>query len=217
MTELELIESIHRGIHKANKTLCTWSGGMFVSEAAAEGFMVTYMAQEIMKLKSPPAYLQLEPSIQRLKDESGAAFPGRPCARTTGLARVDLAILNSQWDMKFAIEAKCGYAWSEAYDADMKRLVKLQREFSKYKDETSMQAGIFAVFVHSYSKYGRKETGKNIITKLDAWRDKMENYKSEKNGINVTCHQSALRYYEWAGEDDEIHLGTSLCAIVKSA
>lgn len=216
MTENELIEAIHSGIHKANESLCDWSGGLFLSEAAAEGFMVAYMAREIMGLESPPAHLQLEPSIQRIKDESSAAFPGRPCARTTGLARIDLAIFNKQWDMKFAIEAKCGYAWSEACDKDMERLVKLQREFSKRRKETSMQAGIFAVFVHSYSKNGREEAKKNIADKLDTWCGNMKRYQSDKNGINITCHQAGLPYFECPGEGGEVHLATSVCGVVKS-
>lgn len=217
MTESELIEAIHKGIYNANKNLETWSKGYFLSDAAAEGFMVTHMAQEIMRHKKRPPYLLLEPSIQCLKDESGRPHPGRPCARTYGLARVDLSVMNSAQQLKFAIEAKCSYAWTSAYDEDMKRLIKMQRSFSKWDERTAMQAGIFAMFVHSYSIHGEEEAMQNLEKKFEKWENRLGKLQEKLDNITIYCRRSTCKKHTWRGEDDEVHCASSLCAVIKSA
>ena len=190
MTEAELLIAIHKGIRQANNNIDKWSGGCyFLTDAAAEGFMVTHIARAIkMYHNNPPPFLLVEPLVKKLKEDSGRSqYLGRPIAALNKLKRVDLAILNNAWQLKYVIEAKCS-AWSDyACTRDLTRLIKMQNDFSKKYKETAMQAGIFAMFVHSYSKNGIKDAKKNLKDKLADWENRINNFISENyqnNGNN---------------------------------
>ncbi len=216
MTENELICAIHQGIHTANMTLTKWTSDAFLSELAAEGFMVTYIMQEIMNLDSPPPFIRPEARISELKCFSGKAHKGPACDRTGGTGRVDIATFNSKNQLKFVIEAKCSYAWQESYIDDMKRLIKMQREFSKNHDATAMQAGIFAAFVHTYSTRGLERAEEQLESRLDDWEEKLFASKGRRDDVKIYCSRSHIDpciFYA----DDSIHMATSLCAVVKSA
>jgi len=215
MTEAQLLEAIHEGIHTANKNIDDWSGGYnFLTDAAAEGFMVTHIAQAIKIHNNPPPFLLLEPLVKNLKEVAGRPFPGRPSAVLRRLARVDLAVLNRDRQLKYVIEAKCS-AWSDAYTRDLRRLIKMLKGFNKSHQATAMQAGIFAMFVHSYDKRGAESAKQNLENKLNEWENNIKN--ATMNEGKVYFSRSHLPCHSWSDgkRDGEVHLSTSLCAVIK--
>lgn len=216
MTEAQCLEIIHKSVHKANADIMNWTAGGFLSDMAAEGFMVSYIMQGIMRSENPPSYVLLEASTQYLKEISEKKPKGRPPYRTSGQSRVDMVVLNRDWKLKYAIEAKCAYLWQDTYIKDVDRLAYLQSKYSKKNVETAMQAGIFVAFVHSYSSQGKKAAKEKMEAKLNDWHEQLCGCQDRYSDIKIYCHRSSLPYNVYE-DGDEVHLATSICAVVKSA
>jgi hypothetical protein len=210
VTEGQLLGAIHQGIHTANKNIDAWSGGYnFLTDAAAEGFMVTHIAQEIKTHKKVPPFLLVEPLVKRLREYCDRPPVGRPIPEISKLARVDLAILNRTWELRYVIEAKCCYGWSGAYTRDLRRLMKMKKDFS------TMKAGIFAMFVHSHSINGAENAEQNLKKLLGDWENNIRNDINNRHRVDFSY--SSFPYNKWTDgkKNGAVHLGTSLCAVIK--
>lgn len=214
ITEQELLETIHEGIHNANKTFTTWTDGLFVSEAAAEPFTVAVVAQHIMKHVNKPPFLRLEALVGELKDLSNRSHPGRPSSHIGNNSRIDIAVLNTEKQLKFAIEAKCSQAWVNTYYDDLNRLIKLKKEFGKHHNGTALQAGILAMFVSSCSKNGYDEAKVNLEKHLEDWGDRIKVFMDKNDSADISLHRSHKKVYR-LDTPDCCYLATSLCAVVK--
>ncbi len=216
MTEKELLSSIHKGMHKANNDLTLWTGGSFITDMAAESFAVTNIMQKIMGHPNKPAFLDPEAHISALKQCSGRAHKGRTCPITGGGQRVDIATYNRKGQLKFVVEVKSAYQWQDKYLDDLKRLIKLQKEFSKQHAETAMQAGVFTVAIHSYSKKGYDEAEENLFEKAHKWETRISDYLDKFKNIKFKFNRSEEKFCKWESSDgSEVHLLTSLCVVVK--
>lgn len=159
MTEAQILLALHQGVYNATKEYEYWSGGILLHECAGESFMVSHMATSAIKAikkYSSKFYLRLEYLGRKIKEDQSISHPGCPPKFFRSAQRLDMAILDSQYQLKFAIEAKCSYSWADTYNNDLKRLVTIYNKFHKKRTEhqSSLQSCLFMIFV-----YG---TGKNI-------------------------------------------------------
>lgn len=191
-------------MYTANKTFYEWSDGLFVSEAAAEAFTVTHIAQAIMHSDSPPPYLQLECPIRPLIQTHGVKKKGRFKARTSGNSRLDIAVFNATHQLKFAVEVKCTCAWDkDTYLGDVRRLKNLFTYFHKRHEQTALQAGLFAMFLHVKSKESEEVAKDNLIARRNDWKIKIKDYcdKYKEENIALSFSDTSKMHIVGDGED----------------
>lgn len=214
IAETDLLTALQKGTFKATEDYLKWSGGTFLDECAGEGFMVASMAQAVMKTSSPPPYLCLEYCLSTLKDDLNQPIIGRLPDRLKGSGRIDMAILNREKQLKFAIEAKCCTSWTENYCNDLERLMILRKKLRQTSTYGSLQSCIFIAFVSSYSISGLKKAKENLNDKISDWKDNMHLCYQKKYGeisisFNTSTKLNILETNEYA------KVATSLCCIIK--
>ena len=224
MTEAQILLALHQGVYNATKEYEYWSGGILLHECAGESFMVSHMATSAIKAikkYSSKFYLRLEYLGRKIKEDQSISHPGCPPKFFRSAQRLDMAILDSQYQLKFAIEAKCSYSWADTYNNDLKRLVTIYNKFHKKRTEhqSSLQSCLFMIFV-----YG---TGKNIQEADGNLKKNIKNYKDKaKEAFSSLKTYEAKFYfsesnksgsYRYTGEDDDVlvYKTTSLCCIIK--
>lgn len=213
ISEADLVKALHKGACKATKDYLEWSDGTFLNECAGESYMVACMAQAVMKTPSPPPYLCLEYCLSTLKDDWDKRLPS--CLKGSG--RLDMALLNKDKQLKFAIEAKCSTAWADNYADDIKRLMHLCRKLRKTSTDGALQACIFITSVYSYSISSMEKARKQLNEKISDWESYINdirlNYQKQYGEI-YTCF-SIFPNYNVNETSDLAQISTSLCCIIK--
>ena len=175
--------------------------------------MVACMAQAVMKASSPPPYLCLEYCLSTLKDDWDKRLPN--CLK--GSRRLDMALLNKDKQLKFAIEAKCSTAWADNYADDITRLMHLCRKLRKTSTGGALQACIFIASVYSYSINGLEKARKQLNEKISDWESDINyirlDYQKQYGEIS-TCF-SIFPNYNVNETSDMTKISTSLCCIIK--
>ena len=217
ISEADLVKALHKGAYKATKDYLEWSGGTFLNECAGESYMVASMAQAVMKTSSPPPYLCLEYCLSTLKDDLSQPIIGRLPDHLRGSGRIDMAILNREKQLKFAIEAKCSTAWADNYGNDIERLIHLCRKLRKTSTAGALQACIFIASAYSYSTNGLEKAKKQLDKNISNWETNIFDISTyyQNNYGNIFIEFNVNKNFNIKEISNLTKVSTSFCCIIK--
>ncbi len=200
----QVIDGIFNGIRAADNKHRKWTNGWFL-DTGPEYFMVSNMAEEIMK-QADNEMLFFEYSLNKINSCEIHAPQGRPPKCFKNKAKFDIAILNSQYHMKYIIEAKDVYGFPNTFEKDLERLEWITKQYSFKEHKGSLKAGIFACYTTSVTQ--KEECCKdNLFNRIKEYR----NYYTKKNVV-WSEHNFTEPYYDKINET--VSLGTYFCIIV---
>lgn len=170
----DLAAALHEGAYRAVSEYYDYSK-TFLTKCAGESYMVACMAQDIRRT-STVHFLCLEYCNSTFTKDLKRPFSRRKSRRKDkgdfqrGSGRIDMAILNSDRQLKFAIEAKCNAAWNDTYLPDIKRLLWLRDNLRRNETQYDLIASMFIALVSSSSKSSSEKAEKRLACKLESWR-----------------------------------------------
>lgn len=188
MDKTSIITAVHSGIRIAVVTYFNWTGGKnnngaIIVDNAGEGLVVSYVAQELMSLERPPNFLYLE---HRFSDiiSNNYVGPGKPNKVLKSRGRIDIALLNNNKNLKYAIEIKARRDFNYIhYIEDIKRLSLLYKKFCSSSGENKMVAGLAASIVTEKSYRSFDDAYDALEDKIKDWQTR---YKTITNKFDVS-------------------------------
>lgn len=149
MRKSYILSALQQGAATAVKEYEYWSDGILLHECAGESFMVHHMATaaiKTIKKYSLDYSIRLEYLGRQIMDDQKERPRGRPPKFFCSSQRLDMAILDTEYQLKFAIEVKCSPQWTTKYDADLDRLAEI---YFKSNPQRRCQC-IFMAYVYGY-------------------------------------------------------------------
>lgn len=212
MTEQQLVESLHRGIHETNTMHAAWTGGWWVTAYGVENFLVGNVTRYIMEQDNPPTYATLETSFADLYYEGGKLPKGPRTLSNKNNNRLDLALYSSKnlihvIEFKRFCDPKCLH--------DIDRLNKLLHILGKQKGGF-LRTGIFVLLVECKAR-----SSDSVLVQLDSKFDRCEKKCTEY--IEKKCLNCGTKSYYFSRateyvEPTRINDGqvlSSLCLVLK--
>ena len=124
----EVIGAVLKGIARGNKKYENMTGGYWLTDSGAEGFMVANVADCLHAALGDKEKLLLETQYGWIQEWSGASRPrGRRSKVLEGNPRADIAVFNAQEKSAYVIELKRYWDRTRCFD-DIKRLRATLRE-----------------------------------------------------------------------------------------
>lgn len=216
-----LVAALHKGAYRATAEYYDYSK-TFLTKCAGESYMVACMAQDIKRTSSVP-FLCLEYCNSTFTEDLKTKIKGRPSGFQNGSGRIDMAILNKDRQLKFAIEAKCNAAWNDiTYKQDLDRLIWFKNKLRRTETQHDLIASIFIALVSSSSKISFERAKSRLSTKITTWEENIESYFGYKNSPQYFLSKgnklfSGIEYYKIdCNTKFKIYtISTSLCCIIE--
>ncbi|MDR2869406.1 MAG: hypothetical protein LBV04_03050 [Deferribacteraceae bacterium] len=169
----DLIKRIHRALCKANKKYYKWTNGWSLADSGVEGFMVSEIANSIMRKPELDSnlVLTLETPLGYIHENQGKSKNSRQKKSTRKQKRVDIALHKENTKVEnvtHVIEVKRKWRKKECLQ-DIDELRSLLQDYSKKSGKGSIIACIFVLWCKQ-----------NTIKKH---KDKMEEFLNKKRPI----------------------------------
>jgi hypothetical protein len=213
MTIKNLYKTIHQSIYKANKDHTEWTGGWWLQAYGVEGFLVSRIADGIMRQKDRPGYLTLETSFAELYANCKKYPPGRQTKSTKPRNRLDIALYHKNDTLSHVIEVK--RFWSPECKKDIDRLCKLFLRYGR-QNGGHLKEALFVQLAY----VSCKKNSATIKTKLDTHFKNLENHCEEyiqKHYKKLRCEFS--RGTDMAStmlSDDKTEAFSSFCLRIRA-
>lgn len=203
----ELLKSIHKGVHKANRDYSSWSGGEWIRDAGIEGFMVSRIAESIMASSEKPGFLTMETPFHALCEDLNIRPRGRRPKTFKDTNRIDIALYNKRGHVSHIIEAKRNWCMKCLDDID--RLCQFCKKTEIRK--------ITSVFVMSIAIYAKITNSKDILDNVfDKYEDIFTSYINKKDlPYEFSRGTEFCNRLYYGDSEDKTWIFSSFCILIK--
>ena len=149
ITKAGVVEAVLSGIARGNTKYEKMTGGSWITDSGAEGFMAANVAEALTKVLGSGESLLIEAPFDQIQEWSGAARPrGRPREVLRGNRRADIALFNRQGRSKCVIEVKRSWNRSTCRH-DIRRLLALLHACAGERNG-SLKFGMLGLLIVEY-------------------------------------------------------------------
>lgn len=214
MRKSYILSALQQGAATAVKEYEYWSDGILLHECAGESFMVHHMATaaiKTIKKYSLDYSIRLEYLGRQIMDDQKERPRGRPPKFFCSSQRLDMAILDTEYQLKFAIEVKCSPQWTTKYDADLDRLAEI---YFKSNPQRRCQC-IFMAYVYGYGNT-LADAEEKLKKKITSYKEKTDSFfKESKYSLSYRFSEDMhKKYYHYTDEINLFYKTASLCCII---
>ncbi|MBO4312355.1 MAG: hypothetical protein J5828_05100 [Desulfovibrionaceae bacterium] len=201
----DVTAGIFEGIQIADQLHRKWTDGYFLN-VGPEYFMSCKIAEKIMERANDNERLFFEYSIPAINDNENHRIRGRMPAVFPRYGAIDIAILNEEWHMQYAIEVKDTCEFLGVIDDDVTRLRWLYRQYNK-DNGGDLIACIVACYVGV-----ERNTLEGCTEYLTSGINNYREYYG-RNNIDIVWDEGHFTE-PYTEEDGRVSLSTYFCIVI---
>ena len=197
----DVIDAVLKGIARGNKKYENMTGGYWLTDSGAEGFMVANVADWLHEALGDNESLLLETQYGWIQEWSGASRPrGRPPEALKGKPRADIAVFNAREKPAYVIELKRSWDRKRCF-TDIRRLRATLRQCARQVNG-SLKHGILGLMIVE-SGASRYAAQRKIRDKAAAIQEDVQtSFKLDDSKVEFS-RGDMRRFPNWYKYDEE--------------